>query len=247
MGCADKGQRFSLVIEESPKKKQTSQHSSTVPEGSHPGKQKSTSTKTHPVHRTEDFSANHTNTFQRPPNKHHPKSPLHHHQSLAAPKKKKSQPTHLTTMHDQNPPAAFSKASSPSAAPRRSHRSRKATTRFAEGWYGERLPRLSAALGVAQSDNGRGNTAGGDLSSSDGLQSSGFGMDDEGQGLGVTMVEEEEEEEEEEEVAAVCAPGPRRSGRERKATKRFEEGWFGERLPRLGLALGVNVSGRIGR
>lgn len=109
-----------------------------------------------------------------------------------------------------------------------------------EGWYGEKLPRLSAALGVAQSDNGRGNTAGGDLSSSDGLQSSGFGLDDEGQSLGVTMVEEEE-------VAAVCAPGPRRSGRERKATKRFEEGWFGERLPRLGLALGVNVSGRIGR
>ena len=72
-------------------------------------------------------------------------------------------------------------------------------------------------------------------------------MDDEGQSLGVTMVEEEEEEEEEEEVAAVCAPGPRRSGRERKATKKFEERWFGERLPRLGLALGVNVSGRIGR
>lgn len=31
---------------------------------------------------------------------------------------------------------------------RRSERVRKATTRFEEGWYGEKLPRLSSALGV---------------------------------------------------------------------------------------------------
>lgn len=74
---------------------------------------------------------------------------------------------------------------------------------------------------------------GGEASSSDGWQSSGLGVEDEGQRLGV-MIEEEEEE-----VTAVCsAPGPRRSERERKATKRFEEGWFAGRLPRLGLALG---------
>lgn len=97
---------------------------------------------------------------------------------------------------------------------------------------------------MARSDNGRGNSVGGgEASLSDGWQSSGLGVEDEGQRLGV-MIEEEEEEE----VAAVCsAPGPRRSERERKATKRFEEGWFGGRLPRLGLALGVNVSGRLDR
>lgn len=82
----------------------------------------------------------------------------------------------------------------------------------------------------------------GEASSSDGWQSSGFGVEDGDLRLGV-MIEEEEEE-----VAAVCsAPGPRRSERERRATKRFEEGWFRGRLPRLGLALGVNVGGRLDR
>ena len=40
---------------------------------------------------------------------------------------------------------------------------------------------------------------------------------------------------------------PRRSERERHATKRFEEGWFGERLPRLSSALGLAVTDRMDR
>ena len=35
---------------------------------------------------------------------------------------------------------------------------------------------------------------------------------------------------------------PRRSDRERRATRRFAEGWFGEWLPRLASALGVVVT-----
>ena len=34
---------------------------------------------------------------------------------------------------------------------------------------------------------------------------------------------------------------PRHSGRERKATRRFEESWYNERLRRLGSALGVTL------
>lgn len=38
--------------------------------------------------------------------------------------------------------------------------------------------------------------------------------------------------------AVVNTPQPRCSERARRATKRFEEGWFGARLPSLSLALG---------
>lgn len=254
-GCADIVQRPSLVIEASPEKeqkeKQTPQHSSTVPESIHSSRGNKTDFNKKPIPSTKpEDSAQTTPTLSSLSNPHQTNitpnpPPLSPHQSLAA-IQPTNQPASLTTMHFQTPPAIVSEGNSTSAAPRRSQRSRKATARFAEGWYGERLPRLSAALGVAQSDNDRGDTVGGDLSSSDddeGRQSSGFEVEDEGQSLGVVI----EEEECEEEVAAVCVPGPRRSERARKATERFEQGWFGERLPRLGLALGVNVSGRVDR
>ena len=62
---------------------------------------------------------------------------------------------------------------------------------------------------------------------------------DEARALGCPL--EEEEEEEDQAFARICAvvEQPRRSERERQATKRFEEGWFGECLPRLSSALGV--------
>ena len=61
---------------------------------------------------------------------------------------------------------------------------------------------------------------------------------DEARALGWTLEEEEEEEDQAfAQIGAVVEP--RRSERERRATKRFEEGWFGECLPRLSSALGV--------
>ena len=100
---------------------------------------------------------------------------------------------------------------------------------------------MSSALGVGVArgqGNDRGRT-GGEASSSDDnnqCQSTGFEEDeDEAQTLGVM---------EDQEIAVYSAPEPRRSERKRKATKRFEEGWLGERLPKLSLALGVAVSDR---
>lgn len=238
MGCADKGPRSSLIIEKSSRKQKRqstlSQHSSAASERIHPGETKLNFQQKPPSQATEQKTGHVTN-----------------HTTLSSPHQTKNHPfpiatakqTSLTTMRAQTPPAAAVSKVNASTQPRRSERSRKATTRLVQGWYGERLPRLSAALGVARSDNGRGNSVGGgEASSSDGWQSSGLGVEDEGQRLGV-MIEEEEEE-----VAAMCsAPEPRRSERERRATKRFEEGWFRGRLPRLGLALGVKVSGRLDR
>lgn len=220
LGCADIGRPISLVREKPPNNRKTGRLFSTA--------QQSTVTEHEPYH-----------TLHSPPEKQpsSPENPLFPliNQSITF----SQHPNSLTSMHTQPPPTiASSKARGTSAAPRRSSRSRKATTRFAEGWYGEKLPRLSAALGVGQSRANTLGEGGGAAPSSeddDRLQSSGFEAEDEVQNLDVTMIEEAEEE-------VVVVSKPRRSGRERKATKRFEEGWFAGRLPRLGMALGVDVS-----
>lgn len=122
--------------------------------------------------------------------------------------------------------------------PRRSSRARKATTRYLEGRFETLLPRLSLALGVgastADDDDDAGHEAA-SLSDDEGVPATNCGGEDEmfvseddclGQGRGKAAV-------------AVCTVGFRRSERERRATRRFEEGWFGEKLPRLSEALGV--------
>ena len=143
----------------------------------------------------------------------------------------------------------MAKHQSPGIATRYSDRDRKATPRFAEGWYSVNLPRLSSALGVGATEASRGDYATrteGEASrrnDDNGFQTIEFGMCHEIQISDVV----EEEEEANREIVAVCASAPRRSERERKVTKRFEEGWFGEWLPRLSAALGWSGSEKCGR
>lgn len=104
-----------------------------------------------------------------------------------------------------------------------------------KGWFSESLPRLSLALGIGATDGqeaGRAGAEGEVLSSDDDeLPAVGSQVEDEARIPGVRG--------EDQEAAIVGASGNRRSERERKATDRFVEGWFGERLPRLSSALGV--------
>lgn len=155
-------------------------------------------------------------------------------------------------MHTQNAPAIPTATDTPQA--RRSDRERKATARFAEGWFGLQLPRLSSALGVGTAGKGpESNRATKTTTNTKTIENEAspscddepralcFEACDEVQILGV-MIEEKEGDHDE-----VRASEPRRSGRERKATRRFEEGWFGGRLPNLSAALGVVVSEGKGR
>ena len=154
-------------------------------------------------------------------------------------------------MHKQNVPAIPTTLGTPE--PRRSGRDRKATTRFLEGWFGLQLLRLSSALGVGAAAKGSENNHATKTrmedevppNCDDEIQANFCVACDEVQVLGVMV--EEMEEMEEEDHHGVCTPEPRRSGRERKATRRFEEGWFGGRLPTLSAALGVVVSDGKGR
>ena len=118
---------------------------------------------------------------------------------------------------------------------RKSQRVRKPTERFAEGWFGEYLPRLSLALGVGvidEGDTGHTGVEGGEGSSDDSEPSAlGPQVEDETQTAGVV--------EEEHECSAAGEWEVRRSERVRKATTRFAEGWYAVCLPRLSAALGV--------
>lgn len=109
-----------------------------------------------------------------------------------------------------------------------------------KGWFSESLPRLSLALGIGATDGqeaGRAGAEGEVLSSDDDeLPAVGPQVEDEAR---IPRVREKDQE-----AAVVGASANRRSERERKATDRFVEGWFGERLPRLSSALGVAVAGR---
>ena len=155
-------------------------------------------------------------------------------------------------MRTQNAPAIPTTTDTPQA--RRSDRERKATARFAEGWFGLQLPRLSSALGVGTAGKGpESNRATKTTTDTKTIENEAspscddepralfFEACDEVQILGV-MIEEKEGDHD-----GGRASEPRRSGRERKATRRFEEGWFGGRLPNLSAALGVVVSEGKGR
>ena len=121
---------------------------------------------------------------------------------------------------------------------RRSERERTATSRFLESWFGISLPRLSLALGLGTSRGHETEKTGAECE----VPSNG---DDE---LGTTVFQAEDEcpaplvVEEMQEDAVVCGSELRRSERERKATRRFEEGWFGVKLPSLSAALGLSVA-----
>ena len=152
-------------------------------------------------------------------------------------------------MHQQDAPSIVGKVTVP-AKPRCSERNRTATARFAQGWCALHLPSLSLALGLGAVAQGRRNdyatkmTTEGELPPNDDIACAaalGFEACDETPALGfldkgdqrVAQISESEE--------------PRRSERERQATKRFKEGWFGEWLPRLCSALGLAVTDRMGR
>lgn len=123
--------------------------------------------------------------------------------------------------------------------PRRSERARKATKRFVEGYLCVLLPRLSFALGVGVSNREDTDQAGvesGALSSDDDEPLAPAPQLDDETRIPDTMGEGQE-------AAIVGATENRRSGRVRKATQRFVEGWFGVHLPSLGSALGVAVPG----
>lgn len=103
------------------------------------------------------------------------------------------------------------------------------------------MPRLSRALGIGATEEreaGRAGAAAEEVLSSDdnGLAATNPQAVDEAP---VTAAMEQDQE-----GTVVGALGNRRSERERRATERFVNGWFGERLPRLSAALGVAVTDR---
>ncbi|CAD6565721.1 MAG: hypothetical protein ASARMPREDX12_006738 [Alectoria sarmentosa] len=123
--------------------------------------------------------------------------------------------------------------------PRRSKRARKATKRFAEGYLCVLLPRLSLALGVGVSnceDTDQAGVEGGALSSDDNDSSAHGPAPDDKTRTPDAMGEGQE-------AVVVGASENRRSGRVRKATQRFVEGWLGVNLPSLSSALGVAAPG----
>ena len=150
--------------------------------------------------------------------------------------------TYIDKMHQQHAPAIVPKVSAP-AKPRCSERERKATARFAQGWCALHLPSLSLALGVGAvrgPRNDYGTTTEGELPPNDDTSCAALGFEawDEVPALGFP------DEEDQTFYPIGAMEEPRRSERERQATKRFEEGWFSERLPRLSSALGMAVTDR---
>lgn len=126
------------------------------------------------------------------------------------------------------------------AEPLSSKRVPKATKRFVEGWFSASLPRLSLALGVgvageedADHSRAEGEASSGEVSTPLAL---GSHTDEETQTPGV--VEEVGDD------TPIGTSEKRRSVRVRRATKRFEEGWFSASLPRLSSALSVAVADR---
>ena len=147
-------------------------------------------------------------------------------------------------MHNPTAPAVISNVIAPTE-PRRSERERSATARFAQGWCALHLPSLSLALGLGavlgwKKDHAATTTTTTEieLPPNDDIACAATGLEacDEGPALGFL---------DEEDHAFDCIgtmEEPRRSERERRATRRFEEGWFGWHLPRLASALGLAVT-----
>ena len=111
----------------------------------------------------------------------------------------------------------------------------KATTRFQQCWFSEKLPRLSLALGVgvAASDNARqAVTQAGALQSDNNKISISDSQADEEIWFPSAIGEDQECTEFD---TSEALP----SKRVCKATRRFQEGWYSEKLPRLSAALGV--------
>lgn len=114
----------------------------------------------------------------------------------------------------------------------------KATTRFQESWFSEKLPRLSSALGVgvAASDNARRAVA----------QTEALQRDDKESSISDSQAHDETRSPsaigENQELTEVDTSETLPSKRVRKATTRFQEGWYSEKLPRLSAALGVAVA-----
>ena len=101
------------------------------------------------------------------------------------------------------------------------------------------LPRLSFALGVGLSireDTDQAGVESGALSSDDNDSLAPGSAADDKTRTPDAMGEGQE-------TAVAGASENRRSGRVRKATQRFVEGWLGVRLPSLSSALGVAVPG----
>lgn len=143
--------------------------------------------------------------------------------------------THLDLMLKQR--AATTLAVVGTSESRRSERARRATERFAEGWFGEKLPRLSLALGVGVVGEADPGHAGGKSKalSNGGDEPVVLGSHADGRIRTPDVIGEGQDS---------TASEPRRSERERKATERFVEGGFGARLPRLSAALGLAVAER---
>lgn len=119
------------------------------------------------------------------------------------------------------------------------HRVCKATTRFRECWFNDKLPRLSWALGICVGlatgkDAGRAGSEGGAVQNDDNEPSvSDCPVDDETWKLSAMREDRE---------SAECDASRAEtylSKRIRRVTPRFLEGWYSEKLPRLSEALGV--------
>ncbi len=108
---------------------------------------------------------------------------------------------------------------------------------FVQSWFSTKLPLLSFALGIGAAKRPEIEQTEADcqIPSSDDID---FGTTDLQAGDEVCASDVLMEVQEEVVVGTVEL---RRSGRERKATRRFEEGWFGVLMPRLSEALGLAV------
>lgn len=148
-------------------------------------------------------------------------------------------------MHQGYAPAIVAEVIVP-AKPRCSERQRTATARFAQGWCALHLPSLSLALGIGAVVQGRRNdyatttiaTTEGQLPRNDNIACAALGLE----ACDETPEFLEEEEEDQTCTRIGAMEEPRRSERERSATKRFVEGCLGEWLPRLASALGLAVT-----
>lgn len=111
----------------------------------------------------------------------------------------------------------------------------KATTRFQECWFSEKLPRLSLALGlgVAASDDAKRAAAQAEALQSDDNEHSICDSQADEETWIPSGIEEDQEFTEFNTLEALP------SKRVCKATTRFQEGWYSEKLPRLSAALGV--------
>ena len=149
-------------------------------------------------------------------------------------------------MHQEYTPAIVAEVTVP-AKPRFSERQRTATARFAQGWCALHLPSLSLALGIGAAYQGRKSdhattttmtTTEGELPLNNDIPCAALGFEACNDAPGSL----EEMEEDQACTGIGATEEPRRSERERHATKRFVEGCLSQWLPRLASALGLAVT-----